>query len=148
MNHTHQALHRTNTGLGLAPTRSHIIPLGLFNETLAKIFGVNLTCTTPFLSSFCRELIFAQSVIARERNLEGHFPLPALGQGSQDIPAQQQAGLNCVQSPTAERPHPLLKIRNKNHRVDWVGKDLQRSSKSSPPVMGRENFTSSKPHPT
>lgn len=86
-------------GLGLAPTRSHIILLGLFNETSAKSFGVNLRCTTPFLSFFCVELVFAQSVIARERNLEEHFALPAFGQGSQDISAQQQAGLNCIQLP-------------------------------------------------
>lgn len=146
VNHVEQALHRTNTGLGLAPTRPYIIVLGLFNETSAKIFGVNLTCTTPFLSSFCVELAFAQSAIARERNLEGHFAICPWA-GSQDISAQQQAGLNSIQSPRAEEPHPLLKIRNKNHGVVWVGSNLQRPSKCSPPVMGRENFTSSKPHP-
>lgn len=131
--------------LDLAPTRASY-HLAFSMKHWLKFLG--WISHVPHLSSFYVELVFAQSVTARERNVEGHFPLPAVGQGSQDISAQQQAGLNWIQSPTAEWPHPLLKIRNKNHRVICVARDLQRSSKSSLPVMGKENFTSSKPHPT
>lgn len=104
-------------GLDLAPTGSHIIPLGLFNETSAKIFGVNLTCTAPFLSSFCVGLVFAQLL---EREIwKDIFPCLPLGKGARTSQLSSRQGSTVSRAP--QQNGPTLCWRSGIRIIEWFG---------------------------